>query len=376
MTYIIQEEFGGVAPRVDPRRLAGKLAQVANNCLFERSNLRPLRQPLQTNTSMNFGTETVYPYAGGWLQYANWTHVAESPVPNDTASRIYTTDGVSYPQVRSGSNTWRLGLPRPEQPSATAAEIPEEDPDNLLEVEDVYYVVTLVDQFGSEGPPSYPSNTVTRLRDSTVQVTMPPVPDGNYPLGGAAKFRVYRSNTGTDSSQFQYCFDTSISSSNQAVPDAIPNDQLQEVLPSSTWTGPPDDDSARWPDGPLQGICLSGSGVMAGFSARTVYFSEPYLPHAWPSAYTVTMRHEIVAVVWISSGLLVVTKGDAAIISGTYPASMTVYTPEKSWACTSAKSLVDMGGWAMYCSADGLVAVTDSRFTLVTRATVHQQPVV
>lgn len=365
MTFLIQEEFGGVAPRVDERKLAPKLSQVANNCLFERSNLRPLRNPQVTATGISFGTETVYPYAGGWLQFTNWTYVAPSPVPNDTASRLYLADGTTYPQVKSGANTWRLGLPRPDAITASGEAV-EEDPDNLLEVEDVYYVVTLVDQFGAEGPPSLPSNVVTRVRDTDVQVTLPSSVSGNYPLGGAAKWRVYRSNTGTDSTSFQYAFESPYSAANGTVTDNIKNSQLQELLPSATWTGPPDDDASRWPDGPLQSLALGSNGIMAGFAARTVYFSEPYLPHAWPSAYSITLRHDIVAIAWISSGLLVVTKGDAVIITGSYPASMTVFAPEKSWACTSAKSLVDMGGWAMYCSADGLVAVTDQNFRLVT----------
>jgi len=43
-----------------------------------------------------------------------------------------------------------------------------------------------------------------------------------------------------------------------------------------------------------------------------------------------------------------------------------VYTPETWWACTSARSLVDMGGWAVYQSPDGLVGVNGLEFILLT----------
>ena len=369
MSFLIQQEFGGVAPRVDERKLAPNLAQVADSCLFERSNLRPLRTPADIGVVLTSGVETVFPYNGAWLQYTNHSYIARSPIANDVQDRLYITGAVAYPQVRSGGATWRLGVPRPDSfPTGVAGQIPEENADNLLEIEDVYYVVTIVDAFGAEGPPSLPSAAVTRVRNDPVTVSLPSVPSGNYNLGAGARWRVYRSNTGTGSTNFQFVADVALSSTEFT--DTVLNDELQEVLPSATWTGPPDDDTSTWPDGPLRGITLGPNGMMAGFAKRTVYFSEPYLPHAWPTDYTITVRHEIVGIVWISSGLLVVTEGDAVIIAGSYPGSMTVFTPEESWACTSEKSLVDMGGWAMYMSADGIVAVRDQRFEVVTAALV------
>jgi len=362
MSFIRQEQFGGVAPKLDPQRLSPQLAQIAHNCLFERANLRALRKPQNTGVTLISGTETVFPYQGSWISYADRMSIARSPVRNDTYERLYISNGI-YPMVRSGAGTWRLGLPRPDAPVATAPDVPE-DPDNLLEIEDIYYVCTFVDGFGAEGPPSLPSNKITRVRNTDVTVAAPPVPTGNYNLGPGAKIRYYRSNTGTSETAFQYVTETAIST--LSFNDTVDNENLQEVLPSTTWTGPPDDDISRWPDGPMQGITLGPNGIMAGYAKKTVYFSEPYLPHAWPTDYAITLRYNIVGVVWIAAGLLVVTEGEAAVIGGTYPASMTVFIPEKSWPCSSGPSLVDMGGWAMYCSPDGLVAVDGTAFQLVT----------
>jgi len=370
MTTIVQSSFGGIAPKLDPQVLADNLAQTANNCLFERGNLRALRNPLTTGTVLGTGVERVFQYQGAYLQYTDAVSIARSPIPNDVFERLYITTPGSYPQVRSGAATYRMGVPRPATPPAVSGPaLPNEnDADALLEQEDIYYVVTLVDVFGAEGPPSAPSAAVTRVRNNPLDVTPPSVPTGNYNLGTGAKWRFYRSNTGTSDTVFQFVTDRAISSGQFS--DTVTNDQLQEVLPSATWTGPPDDDTSLWPDGPLQGIAQGPGGIMAGFVDRTVYFSEPYLPHAWPVEYAINVRHMIRGVVWISSGLLVVTDGDPVVISGTYPASMTAFTPEKGWPIAGGESLVDMGGWAIYNSPEGLVGVDGQSFTLLTEQLV------
>lgn len=363
MTAHIQDNFGGIAPKVDPRRLNKELAQIAKNCLFEENTLKPLRLPVTTGVVLAAGTDVVYPYQGGWLQFS-WpnTSVAPSPVVNDVHDRVYYSDE-SYPKVRSGAGVYRLGIPRPGAPNVSAPTVPA-DPDNLLELETIYYVVTAVDSFGAEGPPSPPSNGVTRVRNTPVTVTFTTKPSGDLNIGAGAKLRIYRSNTGTESTVFQFAGEVSFTS--LGFTDNVLNEELQEVLPSATWTGPPDDNSALWTDGPLQGLAFGPNGILSGYANRTLYFCEPYLPHAWPSEYTITVKNTILNTVWISAGLLVVTTGEPVVITGAHPKSFTVYTPERWWSCSSARSLVDMGGWAIYQSPDGLVAVSGLEFSLVT----------
>ena len=365
MTYLLQEEFGGLAPKIDGRKLAPSMALIAENCLFENKNLRPLRYPSSKGVSLATNTKTVYPYLGAWLQFSERVSVAPGPIANDTYDRIYYTDSL-YPKVKSGAGEWRLGIPRPASGPTIdpLAEPIVEDADNLLDVETVYYVVTLIDAFGAEGPPSVPSLGMTRLRNQELTVNMPSTPTGAYNFGPGSKWRVYRSNTGTGDTAFQFVTDLDLAT--PSFNDTVKNDELQEILPSATWLGPPDDNSGLWPDGPLQGITLGPNGVMAGFANKTIYFSEPYLPHAWPVEYQISIKHKILGIVWLAGGLLVVTKGMPVIIAGSHPASMTQFIPERGYPCNSADSLVDMGGWAMYSSLDGLVAVDGTKFTLVT----------
>lgn len=366
MTMLIQENFGGIAPKIDRHKLAPNLAQKAEHCLFEGGSLRPLRRFQDVAVPIGIVPKTVFPYQSSWISYTAAVDIAESPIPNDVHERLYIAPAWLYPQVRSGASTFRLGVPRPTAaPTVTGPTLPPlDDPGNLLEIEDIYYVVTWVDAFGAEGPPSTPSAKFTRVRDEPLVVTRPTTPTGNYNFGANAKWRLYRSNTGTSDTVFQFVADIALTTA--TFNDAVLNSQLQEELPSATWTGPPNDDTSLWPDGPLAGLKAGPNGIFAGYAKKTIYFCEPYLPHAWPVEYSITIRDQIVGMEWISSGLLVVTTGQPVIISGTHPASMTVYKPPGGWACTSKKTLVDMGGWAIYNSPDGLVGVDGTEFKLLT----------
>lgn len=365
MTALIQDKFGGLAPKIDPRRLSPELAQIAVNCVFEEHTLRPLRYPTTLGVDLMAGTKVVYNYRGEWLQFSySETSVVPSPVVNDVFNRIYYTDA-TYPKVRSGAGVYRLGLSRPGTPTVQAESIPD-DPDNLLQLETIYYVITAVDSFGAEGPPSPPTMGVTRVRNTPVTVTFTTKPAGDYNLGAGAKLRVYRSNTGTKATIFQFAGEVPFTA--LGFTDNVLNEELQEGLPSGTWTGPPDDDTTMWPDGPLQGLEFGPNGILSGYVDRTLYFSEPYLPHAWPTEYSITVRDKILNTVWVSAGLLVVTTGQPLIITGAHPASLTVFIPERWWRCISGRSLVDMGGWAIYQSADGLVGVHGLEFVLLTEA--------
>lgn len=365
MTYIVHERFGGIAPKVHPSKLAPELATIALHTDLESGRLRGLRVPAATAFSPNASVKTVYPYGGSWLEWNEYVSVAENPIANDVWNRLFYSDS-QYPKMKVGAATYRLGIPRAANPNVVPPTLPvgAEDVESLLELEDVYYVVTLVDVFGTEGPPSAASSVVRRVRDQEVQVNFGALPSGNYNLGVGSLMRVYRSNTGTEETVFQYVGETGIYESGFL--DSVPNSQLQEILPSATWIGPPDDQSGLWPDGPLQGLCLGPNGMMAGFAKNTIYVSEPYLPHAWPNEYKTTIAGLIKGIVWIASGLLVVTDGAAVILTGSHPASMTVFSPEKSWPCRAAQSIVDMGGWAIYVGSDGLVGVDGSSFTLLT----------
>lgn len=359
MTSIVIQNFGGIAPRINPKALSNEMAQVADNCRLDRNVLEPLRglEDLEAATAT---AKSLYKYQGAWLTSTEETDYVGSMLANDVLERLYYTDE-TYPKVRSGAAVYRLGLPAPGTPSVAVTNPPAVDD---LDATTRSYVVTVVDAWGAEGPPSLPSANFDVIDGEEVVVTLPAAPTGAYNLSSGAKFRIYRANTGETGSYYQYVDEVLINVTTYS--DTIKSAFLQEVLPSTDWVGPPDDNLSLYPDGPLQGLTELPNGILAGFSGNTLCFSEPYLPHAWPTGYRMSSTSKIVGLVQTQQGLVVCTDNKPFLVTGTHPESMTRVEIESYQPCMSKYSIVDMGDFAMYASPDGLVVVQGNSAQLVT----------
>jgi hypothetical protein len=193
-------------------------------------------------------------------------------------------------------------------------------------------------------------------------------PSGNYFFSTAAKKRIYRSNTGSNFTDFQFVGEVAFSATSFS--DTVSSAALGEVLPSGTWIGPPDDDTALYPDGPMQGLTAVGNGVMAGFSGKRFCLSEPFLPHAWPIDYRITLEEDIVDIAATGNGVVAMTNGTPYFITGTDPAALTPIRIDLAQACVNRNSVVDMGEYVLYASPDGLVAVSGASGEVVSRGLI------
>jgi hypothetical protein len=359
MTSIIIDDFSGIAPKINPKQLNNNMAQTAEDAYLDHKDLRPY--PGLGSTAFSAASSTwisMYLYRGTTLIGSTYQReYAEAPVKNDTFFRIIETgrEVGDYPRVMvTGEVYYRLGIPAPATAMTVTPTQTPSDP-NAVDAETISYVYTFVDSFGNEGPPSLPSTSVDRVRDTDVDLTSLEVaPSGNYNFGAGSVKRIYRSNAGTDSTAFQFALEIPIATT--LITDSIDGANLQEVLPSATWTGPPDDDTTEWTE-TMRGITNMPNGILAGFTAKTLVFNEPYLLHAWPVDYALTFSDRIVAITAIAAGLLVVTEEQPFLVSGIHPASMAVQPLDIKQGCRSDRSLVDMGEYAIYASNDGLVGV-------------------
>ncbi|MDO7565359.1 MAG: hypothetical protein MUR45_02090, partial [OM182 bacterium] len=235
---------------------------------------------------------------------------------------------------------------------------------------DVSYVWTLVTATGEEGPPCYPSAVIELTDTESVTIALPASqqPSGNYNFGAGALKRIYRSNSGSNSAAFQFAGETAYTSIEFV--DTLNSAQLGEVLPSSTWIGPPNDDSSLYPDGPLRGLLSLASGVMAGFTGKRFCLSEPYLPHAWPISYRITTEEDIVAIASTANGVAALTDGRPYFITGTDPSAMTAIRVDLAQACVNINSVVDMGDYVLYAGPDDLCALQSAEGRVVTHGLV------
>ena len=180
--------------------------------------------------------------------------------------------------------------------------------------------------------------------------------------------RIYRSNTGSNTTDFQFVAEVAMDVTTYT--DSTDNDALGEIIPSTFWIAPPDDDSSTYPNGQMKGLTAIGNGIFAGFSGKRLCFSEPFLPHAWPVAYRVTLEDEIVGISMAGNVLFIGTKGTNYIAAGTDPQAMAIQKLEAAEPLLYKRSLVDMGGYCIYSGPDGLIGVENGQVTNLTQALI------
>ena len=390
--YFKVTEFNGIAPVVSARLLADGVAQTAENVVLNSGRAVPLRTNSQVTTGFSSGVTalsnaartSIWRYTPEstdyWLQFDEDADVVYGPLPKDSYDRVYWT-GQTYPRVGSEASmisgatypqaSFKLGVPALTIPNdfaltKAANNLDTETPNSVC------YVFTYVTGFGEEGPPSAATAIIdvtdTQTDGSTNQIitlsNLPSAPSPNYNNATSHKMRIYRSNTGSNTTAFQFVKESTAFGGDTT--DTLDGDQLGEVIPSTYWIGPPDNDSNTYPEGQMKGLTAMPNGLFAGFAGRRLCFSEPYLPHAWPVSYRITTEDNIVAISMAGNTLLVATEGNPYIVGGVDPSSMQAVRLEAAHACVNKRSMVDMGDYAMYAGADGLIAVAGNEVQLVT----------
>jgi hypothetical protein len=101
------------------------------------------------------------------------------------------------------------------------------------------------------------------------------------------------------------------------------------------------------------------NGFFAAFRDNTLYFCEPYLPHAWPDSHRRTTTSTILGIAVFGQTLVVATEDRPYIAFGTDPASITLQEldGEGAGACILGASVCSVGSGVAYASHDGLVVV-------------------
>lgn len=136
----------------------------------------------------------------------------------------------------------------------------------------------------------------------------------------------------------------------------------------------------------MRGLVSLPNGMVAGFSGPTklmdiseedpenqklglrkeVCVSVPYQCHAFPISNRFSVEYEITGMAATQAGLVIATKGKPYILIGDAPERMTIVKLEVPYSCTSARSIVDMGDYAIYASPAGLVATIGNTAKLIT----------
>lgn len=356
--------FAGELPKLNAKMLPDSNAQEARGCDFDSMSLKP---SLGNKLVGSIASNTLSLHRANGITY-RWNregiNMVQSPLNNDQWDRLYWTgDGAPKMATSTMANTGTppgasltLGIPAPSLPLQVAQPDQTEPEDGGYEI-NVIYTVTFVSAYGEEGPPALASNMVTKWSGQSVSLSSIPMPPNG--AHNIATKRIYRSES---SGTFLYVADIPASSS--SFTDTVPTESLGEPLQSLDWD---------MPDSRMIGLTSLGNGILSGWFDNTLCFCEPYYPHAWPVGYQLGFSSDIVGIAPVTGGLIVVTEREPWLVSGATPAAMTQMKLDFTLGCVSRDSVVDMGEYAIYASAEGLIAVGGRTPSLMTDAIISRQ---
>lgn len=365
MAVISLTNFSGVAPRVSPNKLAPGVAQVADNVRLLAGTLDAWTASLPVVSGLASGaTSTIYRFGRDltsdtqyWFHWTADVDVVKGAIANDQTERTYFTHPTLGPRMTyntlaltGGSGdypyaSYPLGVPAPvPTPAATV----QTEGDTGVTAEVRVYVYTFVTALGEEGPPSPPSNLLTIYANGGVAqvANLPTAAPAGYSGYITAK-RIYRTLSGSLSTEYQFVDEIPISQGTYV--DSIPNENLNEVIPSVQWYPPP---STAF------GILQMANGVTVVFDGYDVYPSEAYIPSAYPPGYSLAVDYPIVGGAAVGTTAFVLTTGFPYLLTGSDPSAMSLVKLDSPQSCVSKRSIAAVDGGVMYASPDGLIYIT------------------
>jgi hypothetical protein len=361
MVAIKVEEFGGMIPLIDDYLLKQNNASYAENSWLLNGRIAPVAAIVPIYTLQNSTTRYAYriPLVSSsvkniadsqWLEFDNAdTVVVKSPVTGQDDPRYYWTDGQNPPgyttesRITADDPRLLLGIPFPNTPpSVTVA-------GGTGPVETRAYTYTWVSAYGEEGQPAIPTVLPGNV-DGVWTIGLTPPTSGELANRDLATVRIYRTVTSTQG-MASFFFVVELPIATLTYDDSIPDGTVAEnnELASTDYEQPATD---------LKGMVPMPNGIMVGWRSNQVWFSEPYLPHAWPTKYMLGVEAEVIGVgVWGQSAVIL-SAGQTYVVTGITPDAMALskIAPLEPVGCKG--SIVNTPKGVVYASQNGLIQIS------------------
>lgn len=410
MSQLLLTNFSGILPRISDTGLADNCATTARNVKLQSGEIRAWKKPVLVAHAIQKGVRSIFKMEGAtgasvWCEWTADTDVCYGPIADTDEFRIYYSEGgvckkTNWALCSEGSgpaprNWYYMGTPYPEEKLTLKANRIPNDPDQWEQdhpddeyeeysadnTENRVYVYTYVSTFGSVTEESAPSDAA--------EVTCDIAGDGSVEVSGfvdpptdhlnVTAIRIYRAVTGNSTTIYllvdelalnrdHVLADTGISLngvrwSNRTYTDKRTTAQLGKEMDSMYYTPPPEG---------LKGLVSMPNGFLAGFVGNQIWFSEPYLPHAWPSTYMLTVDSPIVGLGVYGNTLVVATSRQPYLVSGTHPSSMSQEKQPMLQPCVSKRSIAYDQYGVLYASPYGLVAIAGGQMDVFTTPIITQ----
>lgn len=388
MANIVLNNFSGIIPRQSDTQLPEQNGQIAQNVKLQSGEVRPWRKPKLVHRCVLDAVQTIFRMDGNgssvWLEFQTDTDVCYGPLYDQDEFRLYYSEngvckktnwalateatGGAYPR-----NWLYMGVPYPETPLvAVATRTGEGDVENT---QNRVYAYTYVSAFGAveeEGPPSDGTPVVADYEGGYVTLSgFADPPTDHYNI---VKIRVYRQVTGNEDSTYMLVdeiplVDHKVSAGTMTLNgvvigaggtyrDEITTAGLGKEMDSLYFYPPPEG---------LRGLVSMPNGFLAGFVGNQIWFSEPYMPHAWPENYMLTTDSPIVGLGVYGSTLVVCTTRQPYTVTATHPSQATQEKLPMNQPCVSKRSIAYDQFGVLYASPYGLVAVSAGQIDVFTR---------
>jgi len=397
MSVLELVNFSGILPRYSDTNLPPNQATKANNVKLYSGEIRPWQAPVKTYDCKVQGIQTIFRMRGNeqsvWLEFDSDVDLCYSPLADDTGNRVYYTEhGVAkkttFDMAIDGEGAYPrkwyyMGTPAPTSIPTLKSNSTSE---KVEDTQNVVYVYTYVSEFGGleeESAPCQASELVTTTYDNySVDVALNTDASGN-PISpvvptdhlNITKIRIYRVVTGTETATYLEVDELALNPvthqldatgtstegvewANYTYTDTRKAEALSKELDSLKYAEPPEG---------LTGLVSMPNGFFAGFRNNEVYFSEPFLPHAWPPDYMLTVDAPIVGLGVYGNTLVVCTERHPYTISGTHPSAVTQEKQPMFQPCMSKRSIAYDQYGVLYASPYGLVAMAGGQMDVFTR---------
>lgn len=361
MPALTISNWRGARPKITPRALPESFAQKAQNCDLDTGQLRPAYlNDFLRNVPHSLEVQTLFDFDSNWLAWNTDVDVVTSSTRDDHI--FYTGDG--FPKQTSltlaTSNTEdtypsdyrRLGVLPPDSP-LTVSLTPADPADDADIIRSVAYVYTLITTWNEESAPSDPTGVYDIYENQTATLK-----DFSYPSGSFnnyTHYRIYRINTGSSEAIYQFVDEIDVGVT--SYDDSKSDDQLGEALPTTDWDAPV---------GTLKGLGEFVQGILVGFDGQDLYFSEPWVPYAWPAKYSLSFNENIVGWGYFEETIVVCTSARPYLVTGSDPKSMAVYPLPYNAGCTNKRGIANTPFGVVFPAPDGLYMVNSSGLKKVT----------
>ena len=374
MPDILVYDFGGRLPKRSKRLLPENYSQEANNVKLLSGELRGLHAlslvhefPDATLPKSVWRVEnTGEPKEDAWFSSQDpKAALVKSPLINDAFDRWFLfEDGqpaqvLTFTDIKNDTGPYALNFTHPTTPPTLVPTIF----DAGAQLQTRVYVYTYVTEWGEESTPSAPQ-TVEVDEGGTVAISDFYVPAPTIEGRAFETLRIYRTVTGEESTSFFFLAD--LTWLDDLYVDSISSAivALNETLTAAN--------NEPAPDG-LFGARIHPSGSTVAVKGRDIYFSKPYLPHAWPEEYRLSVADEIVGIEVFEQNTAIMTAGRPNLAYGATPENQGLLKFSFPEPCIAHGSIVGSPEGAYYASHQGLVLMTSIGPTNISRDIIGKE---